>query len=386
LQTSPLQTVIPDIIIGSGYGVIPGIPNNVREVTDSDPCGNRFADISNVSWMLQLDNSNLLMNNELGTGVSDGAAANLGELYIINNNGVQQDYFNLTSKGLGGPVYFCKYGGNIYVACYGNWKVPNTAGIYVFSQNKNIETGTAYQSLGFSTMTPPASNIHMIDIFTPTGGSSSTFLLAVDLGSKCIYKITPGNVNFNTKVYDFGTLFPRHFVQIPNTNYIALITERGNAGTPQTLVMILEYNSTTNNFSLKTKIDLGNEFVDTKKILKGITGAEIKYVNNNIYVTVRGYVEPYKNWKTLPANGLFVKLVFDGTALKIVSYVGVGKDPRYFTIKDNFAYVANHLGIDPYNQSNPNPGDISIIDINNMNLVPISLKPGNIYPVFILLK
>lgn len=78
--------------------------------------------------------------------------------------------------------------------------------------------------------------------------------------------------------------------------------------------------------------------------------------------------------------------------LSLNSYIEVGKDPRYFTIQDNIAYVANHLGTDEYDEKNPKPGDISMI---TLPLEPdMILKEedaqvvhlGNIYPVFILLQ
>jgi 6-phosphogluconolactonase (cycloisomerase 2 family) len=373
-KTTALET-IPDIIIGSGYGA----------GTNVISTGNTFsADISNVSWMLQLDNSNILMNNELGT---DGKS---GELYIVDNSGIQKDHFHLMEKGLAGPVYFCKHDKKIYVACYGYWGNAISAGIFVFNQNDHMSKGKAHIS------PPPSdpsnnSHIHMIDIFTPTDTTVYPFLLAVDLGNKCIYKINPDEgVNFDTKVYsNFGDLSPRHFVQIPNTNYIALITEESDKhkatvsdSSNQTVVMILKYNGASNNFEKITTIDLGEEFINNKHILNGITGAEIKYVGEGvdgyIYVTVRGYKWPYKDYLTLPANGLFVKLQFKDNKLKLVNYVPVGQDPRYFTIDTNTsrAYVANHLS-----------SDISIINIETMAVVDIWLNPAAPpLPLFIMLK
>ena len=392
VNTLQHQLQLPDMLVGSGYGDISGISNSVR----SAPSGKVFADISNVSWMLQLENSNILMNNELGTDASSG------ELYIVNNSGVQTDSFNLMEQGLAGPVYFCKYKNNIYVACYGYWNDISSAGIFYFNHDNPIKSGTAYPSL--STSVTGHSNIHMIDIFKPADTKVNPFLLAVDLGAKCIYKINPDDgVHFNAKVYSFQHLFPRHFVQIPNTNYIALITERGAdidlSNNPnnknQTLVIILEYNDSMSMFQkIDYDIDLGDEFIDKNNILKGITGAEIKYVNHSIYVTVRGYTEPYKNWQTKPENGLFVKLNVDENTgkLSLNSYIEVGKDPRYFTIQDNIAYVANHLGTDEYDEKNSKPGDIPMITLPlgpDMVLKKEDahvVHPGNIYPVFILLQ
>jgi len=395
----------PDMLVGSGYGVIPDISNSVIKLTTAEPSGNIFAAISNVSWMLQLDNNHILMNNEQGI---DGKS---GELYIVNNSGLVKDSFNLMEQGLAGPVYFCEYNKKIYVACYGYWNDANTAGIFVFNQNEQMSNGKAHIS------PPPSdpsnnSHIHMIDIFKPTDTTVDPFLLAVDLGAKCIYKINPEeDVNFNKKVYDFGELFPRHFVQIPNTNYIALITERGDPkkaktnNKNQTVVMILQYHRGDDNFKpTQAQIDLGDEFININPpILNGITGAEIKYADSYIYVTVRGYKGPYQDWHTLPANGLFVKLHFntDTRKLSLKSYINVGQDPRYFTIKGDLAYVANHLGVaDTSGNGNitttgPNvttissgdsvAGDISIIKTSNMQL-HVLIEPETISPLFILLQ
>ena len=382
---------LPDMLVGSGYGPL-SLPlrNSVRKLTNSDRQGTLFADVQNVSWMLQLDASNILMNNEFG----DGTNSNSGELYIIDSNGVQKDCYNLTSQGLACPVYFSKYKNKIYVACYSSWKVPGSAGIYVFPASSRIQDGKAYKPLPSSTTTLSA--IHMIDAFTYTNkdtGRQESFLLAVDILARCVYKMNPDSIDFQTKVLEFDKLFPRHFVQIPNTNYIALITERGENGTNQTpvganqaLVMILEYDG-EEQFQLVDKVDLGLEFIHNEQILKGITGAEIKHLDGDIYVTVRGYVEPYKDWKTVPANGLFIKLRFHGKKLKIHSYVTVGKDPRCFAIKDGFAYVANHLGVNEYDPTNLKPGDISITNVARMSQHRTRVvAPGNIAPLFILLQ
>ena len=190
-------------------------------------------------------------------------------------------------------------------------------------------------------------SIHCVDLFSY---NNQTFLIAVDLAGHKLYKIDPNNINFDTILYTFqSTTNPRHFIQIPKTNKIVVITEEYDTG-----LYLLEYRE--NKFNLVTTFDL-------KTIYQYITGAEIKYHKGSIYCTLRTYVSEFKDPIPPSRNGIFAKFTLYNNTFILVSNIFVGKNPRYFTISDNSAYITN--------QESKN---VMKVDINNMIIT-------NTYPI-----
>lgn len=297
------SSVKNNILVG-GYG------GNVKTIDNKD-----IYNITNASWMLKLNN-NILMNDEHNS-----------ILYLIDSSN-KTTLKTYPLQQLNTPVYFYLYNNIVYIACYGDGS-GNKAGILTCDTNLgNVkEYVIANQSVN---------HIHCIDLFsyTDSSGYTKTCLIAVNLGDHNLYKIDPTNINFNTIVYTFPQkngldTNPRHFIQIPNTNKIVVITEEFN-----TELALLDYDGSK--FNLVTTYNL-------KQINPYITGAEIKYHNGTIYCTIRTYVSEFKDPYPYPdaSNGIFAKFTIDNNIFTLISKVTVGKNPRYFTIYDNTAYITN---------------------------------------------
>lgn len=282
--------------------------------------------IQNVSWMLKLNNS-ILMNNEWDS-----------ILYLVDNTNTDKDTWkikNISEFNLYTPVYYYLHTNNIvYIACYGDGN-GDKAGILTcnmsFTDFKNYLCDDILSS------------IHCIDLFSY---NDETFLIAVNLLGNCLYKIDPDNITFDNKLYTFpSNTRPRHFIQIPNTNKIVIITEEFN-----TELRLLEYNN--NQFISIASYNL-------KDINPYITGAEIKYYNDTIYCTIRVYISEFKDANTEAANGIFIKfnLTNDNSEFKFIKSIEVGKNPRYFTIYNNIAYITNQQS-----------SNVMTIDIDKMEL------------------
>ena len=290
------SSVKNNILVG-GYG------GNVKTIYNKD-----LYNIKNASWMLKLNN-NILMNNEFNS-----------ILYLIDSTKKNTlKTYNL--QQLNTPVYFYLYNNIVYIACYGNGS-GNKAGI--LTCDINLENVKEYVITNQS-----VNHIHCIDLFSY---NDQTFLIAVNLGDHNLYKIDPTNINFNTIVYTFPQkngldTNPRHFIQIQNTNKIVVITEEFN-----TELALLEYDGSK--FNLVTSYNL-------KQINPNITGAEIKYHNGTIYCTIRTYVSEFKVPYPNASNGIFAKFTIDNNTFTLIGQATVGKNPRYFTISDNTAYITN---------------------------------------------
>ena len=315
--------------------------------------------IQNVSWMLKLDNNIILLNDEYNS-----------KLYFSDDF---NKIINLTK--LLSPVYFYEYKNIIYIACYGDSE-GNKAGLVTITDD--TDRMVSYYAISNST----TNHIHAIDLFTPTNNTISPFLIAVDLGDQKLYKIDPTNINFNHILHDFSNYSskktqPRHFIQIPDTNKIVVLTEEF-----ETYLVLLEYDETNKLFTRIDTLDLKDMIKQSKFKdinIKDITGAEIKYYKKNIYISIRTYKDIYKDWTTDSNIGIFAKVELVKTSsafsLKLINTWFVGINPRYFCINNNKAYVCNQ-------QSN----SITVIDINNMNdtLTTIDLSSEKISPAFIM--
>lgn len=310
------KKVIP--LIG-GYGGI------VRTISNS-----LSYNITNTSWMLKLNN-NILMNNEWSSilYLVDGSNKNILKTYNLQN--------------LNTPVYYYLHNNIVYVACYGNGSGQKAGILTCDTKLGNIKE--------YVINNVSVNHMHCIDLFSY---NNESFLIGVNLGDHNLYKINPTNINFNTILYSFPQkngldTNPRHFIQIPNTNKIVVITEEFN-----TELALLEYDG--------SKFNLIQSF-DLKTINPNITGAEIKYYNNNIYCTIRTYVSEFKVPYPAASTGLFAKFALVNNAVTLINQITIGKNPRYFTIKDDIAYITN--------QESKN---VMKVNINNMQIT-------NTYPL-----
>ena len=297
-----------DTAIVGGY-------NGIVHTLNNTPLYN----VKNVSWMQRLGD-NILMNNE-----------SKSKLYLIESKSGKQ-IKKLTLTTLNSPVYYYLHNNIVYVACYGDGQGQKSGILTCDEKLENVKEYVIENN--------EKNHMHCIDLFTynDINGSKNSFLIAVNLGDQSLYKIEPSNVNFNKKLYEFNKsdeldTNPRHFIQIPNTNKIVVLTEEFN-----TELTVLEYNS---------KKDPGDKFTvietfNLKTINPYITGAEIKYYKDSIYITIRTYISEF----TLPSppaasNGIFAKFSLNNNKLSLLKTVSVGKNPRYFTINENVAYVTN---------------------------------------------
>jgi hypothetical protein len=276
----------------------------------------QYSQIKNCSWMLQWDNQHIVMNNEYNN-----------ELYIVNtkNQKITPLHFDITQ--LSGPVYLSKKNNKLYVACYG--RDGKYAGVCVYT----IQDIQNVQNIQPQYITLPSNvehHIHCVNQFNDK-------ILAIDLGGYKlggnIYELTEKN-NQLRLLYNFGhNIKPRHFIPI-NNQQIAVITESLKVG-----CFILS--PSMSNEKQKMKIDkqiLFNHHPHLN-IKDNITGAEIKFYKGRIYVSIRKYKNTFdpKGGNEI-IDGIIVELDLQ---LNILRYFNVGKEPRYFNIKNDIIYVTN---------------------------------------------
>lgn len=315
----------------------------------------KYPNIINTSWMSYTTNG-ILMNNEYNS-----------ELYSVNsNNFTIEKYINL--KNVLSPVYYSpEINRKIFIAGYGDG-AGNNAGVVV--------TDATLSNVKEYSINTAGNHIHFIDKFTPKNKPKDAFLIAVNLGNKKLQKFDTGTDKFSD-LYTFvdkngKSTKPRHFVQIPGTNNIVVITEQLNAE-----LELLRYQPVTdkdnekfksiNTYNLSQLLE-GNE--------KGLTGAEIKYKAPYLYATIRLYASefnPYNQPNSI--NGYLAKFIIKNNKLILVNKVHVGRNPRYFDIdNNNIAYVVNQ-----------DSDTVMQVDLNNMKILEAKTKNFDSNPLFLLL-
>ena len=353
-----------------------------------------YTNITNVSWMYKVSHKLIILAEEWGQKIHLVRENDIGKGDILHTINLQLG----DTKKVDNPVYITEYNGYYYVTCY----AYNAGCIKMqIKNNKFINiTRIPYKPYGKD---PENQRIHQIEVFNPiinnlmTSNHSRTFLLATDVSEHVNNQklLILSEDDIFSEIFDFtsipaynGSLIkPRHFVQIPNTNYLAVLTE-----SIEVFLILLEYNLDTNRFDYKDYIDFKGDFLHHAESIgvKGLTGAEIKYHNNHIYLTLRGYKNVFGlnagNDITLSlgagapivSTGFFIKCkvnIPDGLLDKEdMKYVAVEKEPRHFTIlkNENVALVANQ-----------DSGSVTAIEIDTMKSNTL-FKFDNFRPNFIL--
>ena len=291
-----------------------------------------YTNIQNASWMLRTEDGTVITTNEYNS-----------TLFWID--GANAYEYSLQDAKLSSPVHLLQYNNYIYVSCYGTVS-PSTTGGYlrfpVSSRPDNQGNMTEIESYPISCI--PNSRIHFIN--TLILKDSTTLLIAVDLGLDKLWNISsfsePQDISGNI----FGQFHPRHFVQVPGTDMIVLLTESNYPSTEPILpkLFLLEWSSDDKQFQIKHELELGcNGWIDT-------TGDEIQWDSNTnaLYVTLRQYDSPFVPWTsndnpgTPSTGGLFLRIELNNNKLTVTKQVQEGSpNPRYFTILDEVAYLCS---------------------------------------------
>jgi hypothetical protein len=271
---------------------------------------NQYSDINDCSWMLKWDKHHIIMNNEYNN-----------ELFVVNKTSNHSTKLLFDTQKVSGPVYLSRNHNQLYVACYGNAQ-GKLAGVCVYNIY-NINMVDKIQPHYITLPDNDEHHIHCVNQF-------NNRILAIDLGGYDkggnIYELKNNQL---IKLFNFGTnIKPRHFTPI-NQNQIGIITESKKVG-----CYILS--SDDNNFNIKNKIIFNNN--NQLGIQDNITGAEIQFYKNHLYVSIRTYKKTFGEADNEITNGIIVKLNLD---LNILNHYQVGKEPRFFNIKNDIIYVSN---------------------------------------------
>ena len=332
-------------------GIVGGYQSGLKAYNSSS----QILPTLNVSWILQLQSTpNFIINDEHNA-----------KLYLLKrsqNNWTITKKIDLSTYDLASPVYMVEHNNSVYVACYGNGQIQNAGIMKVSKTLDKIDY--------ISTKTNKDHRFHCIDVFRD-------FLIAVDIEGGHLYKLNDNKklaeFNWSDPVFSFpasNPQRPRHFVAISNDR-IVVITEYKNASTNAVnspLLCLLEWSNTNNKFTLVTTYNLsqlkGNQFS---------TGAEIKYYKNQLYVTNRRYDKEF-SYATPPSEtppsatpGVFHKFDITDSKFVHVDTVEVGRNPRYFTIENDIAYVCNQES-NSISRVAINPG------VKHMNIIPDKQK------------